>query len=196
MIDLTKPAEPRSDQLNADDLISGPRLLEITSIKVSSGEQPVQISYEGDNGKPWKPCKSMLRLMIHAWGKDGEKYVGRQLKVYCDPKVKWGGAEVGGIRISHMSHIDNPLRVMLTESRGRKSPHTVEPLHIEPLNKLSEEEFEAFKQDIGNCMEMSELQIVAAKIKEGKFDKEGAAKLREVYQNAVENVRKNNGELV
>jgi len=35
---------------------------------------------------------------------------------------------VGGIEISHMSHIEERLTVLLTISRGRRGPFNVEPL--------------------------------------------------------------------
>ena len=73
----------------------------------------------------------MSRVLVHAWGADANKYVGRSLTLYCDPKVKWGGMEVGGIRISHMSHIDSALTMALTATKGNKKPFTVQPMEIE-----------------------------------------------------------------
>ena len=55
---LTEALAPRSDQLNADDLIAGPRVITITSVRaVKDGrETKLVLNYEGDNGKPFKPC--------------------------------------------------------------------------------------------------------------------------------------------
>jgi hypothetical protein len=190
MTDLSKAIEPKSDQLNADDLIAGPKTLKITGVKVKTGEQAVSIHYEGDNGKPWKPCKSMVRLMVQAWGTtNGDEYVGRRVTVYNDPRVKWAGTEVGGIRISHMSHIDKELRVMLTESRGRKSPVTVLPLETKPVKELTDAEFGAFQADIDSAESMAELSTIAKKIKAGNYDEDGSAKLREIYSAAVDKLR-------
>ena len=34
--------------------------------------EPVRVTIaEGDNRKPYKPCKSMRRVMVHCWGADG-----------------------------------------------------------------------------------------------------------------------------
>lgn len=122
---------PKSDQLNADDLLAGPITIKIKDVTVRSGqEQPVSIHYEGDNGKPYKPCKSMSRVLVAVWGPDSSKYAGRSLTLYCDPKVKWGGMEVGGIRISHMSDIADPVTMALTVTRANKRPFTVKPLEI------------------------------------------------------------------
>ena len=129
MNDMASAIIPKSDQLNADDLLAGPITIKITGVTVKGGqEQPVSIHYEGDDGKPYKSCKSMNRVLVTAWGPDSSKYVGRSLTLYCDPKVKWGGMEVGGIRISHMSDIDSALTLALTVTRANKKPYTVKPL--------------------------------------------------------------------
>lgn len=131
MTDMTQVIKPKSDQLNADDLIAGAMTVKITRVDVRGGqEQPVSIHFEGDNGKPYKPCKSMCRVMVFVWGADAKQYTGRSMTLYRDPKVTWGGMEVGGIRISHMSHIDKPVTMALTASKSKRSMHTVEPLKV------------------------------------------------------------------
>jgi hypothetical protein len=127
--DMSQVIIPRSDQLNSDDLISGPITIRITKVEVRPGtEQPVSIFFEGDNGKPYKCCKSMSRVMVSAWGPDSSVYAGRSLTLFRDPKVKWGGMEVGGIRISHMSHITGSMTLALTETKQSRKPFTVQPL--------------------------------------------------------------------
>ena len=134
MTDLSKTIEPKSDQMNADDLISGPRTITITGVKGSGDpQQPISINFEGDNGKPYKPCKSMRRVMVAAWGADGHSYAGKSMTLYCDPKVKFGGIEVGGIRISHMSDISEPkITMALTASKAKRAPFTVQRLDGAP----------------------------------------------------------------
>lgn len=128
MTDLSKTISAKSDQLNADDLLGKTVTIKITDVSIKGDEQPVVIHYEGDNGKPYKPCKSMRRVLVHVWGADGAKYKGRQLTLYCDPSVRFGSMEVGGIRISHMSHIDKQITMALTATRANKKPFTVRPL--------------------------------------------------------------------
>lgn len=124
---------PKSDQLNADDLIGGRTMtIKITAVSILAGEQPVALSYEGDNGKPYKPGKSMRRVLVTVWGSDGNKYVGRSLTLYRDEKVKFGGEIVGGIRISHMSDIAEPFTMALTATRASRKPFTVHPLAAGP----------------------------------------------------------------
>lgn len=123
----------KSDQLNAEDLIGGARTVRVTNVRVNTSEdQPVLIYFEGDNGKPFKPCKTMRRLLIRIWGDDSAHYAGRAMTLYRDPDVKYGGMKVGGIRISHMSHMDARQSFFLAETRGKRKQHTVEPLQIQP----------------------------------------------------------------
>jgi len=127
--DLSRAIVPKSDQLNADDLIAGPRTITVSKVVVQSGvEQPVAIFFDGDGGKPWKPCKSMCRVLVNAWGADGANYAGRSITLYRDPNVKWGGMAVGGIRISHLSHISRQMVMALTETKGSRKPFTVNPI--------------------------------------------------------------------
>lgn len=131
-MDLSKTIEARSDQLNADDLIGGPRVLHITAVRLIDGDQPVAINYEGDDGKPYKPCKSMRRVMVSLWGADGSRWPGNSIEVYRDPEVKFGGAAVGGIRISRATGITKPSDVLLTVKRGKRAPYRIEPLAAAP----------------------------------------------------------------
>lgn len=140
MTDLSRTIAPKSDQLNADDLLTGPRTITIRKVSAdpSSSEQPVSIFFEGDDGKPYKPCKSMRRVMVAAWQADGSKYPGRSMTLYRDPEVMFGGLKVGGIRISHMSHIESELALALTATRGAKKAFKVKPLRNEPPPRQEE----------------------------------------------------------
>jgi hypothetical protein len=133
MSDMSKVITPKSDQQNADDLIAGPLTIRVSGVDIRPGtEQPVSVRFDGDEGKPWKPCKSMCRIMVAAWGADAKAYVGRSMTLYRDPTVKWGGMDVGGIRISHMSDIDRTMVMALTATKGSRKPYTVKPLEAQP----------------------------------------------------------------
>lgn len=121
---------PKSDQLNFDDFITGKgRIIEITAVTINAkAEQKCTINYKDDNGKPYKPNKSMCRVLFKVWGEDEAKYIGRKLGLYGEPTVMFGGLEVGGILISHMSNIEAPIIVMLTKTKANKKPYTVKPL--------------------------------------------------------------------
>lgn len=133
MSDMAPVIVPKSDQLSADSLLTGPLTITITGVDIRPGtEQPVAISYADDNGMPWKPCKSMSRVLVSAWGPDSKAYVGRSVTLYRDPKVKWGGMEVGGIRVSHLSHIRGDLVLALTATKGKRVGFTVKELRDAP----------------------------------------------------------------
>ncbi|WP_420003224.1 hypothetical protein [Arenibacterium sp. LLYu02] len=61
------------------------------------------------------------------------------MTLYLDPEVKYGGMKVGGIRISAMSHLDKPQSFFLTETRGKKKQHTVEPLRQQQSQNIPTE---------------------------------------------------------
>lgn len=123
-------AEPRSDQWNADDFIGGPRTFTVASVKVGTAEQKYDIELTEGGGRWWRPPLTMLRLLIAAWGDEASEWTGRRVTLYRDESIKFGSDAVGGIRISHMSHLpgNKPLSAMLTSTRGRRAKHTVQPL--------------------------------------------------------------------
>ena len=122
---LAHTITPKSDQANADDLIAAPVTVTIQAVKQGDKESPVWIVTSGFDGRPWKPCKSMRRVLIAAWGEYGSQWVGKRVTLFCDPEVIYGGVKVGGIRISHMSHIAADLMMSLTATRGKRKPYTV-----------------------------------------------------------------------
>lgn len=171
MNDMSAVIQPKSDQINADDFIPGPRTYQIEGVAISPGtEQPVQIKLVGEP-RVWKPCKSMSRVLVAAWGPDAKVYAGRSLTLYRDPKVKWGGMEVGGIRISHMSHIERDMLLQLTATKGKRAPHVVKPLVAEvqemPRQRQTAEEWAqghiAAAQNAGTLDALSDLIAKGAK---------------------------------
>lgn len=121
-------AEPRSDQWNADDFIVGPRTFTIKQVHPGRAEQKYDFELVEGEGRAWRPPVTMLRVLTAAWGDQAQDYRGRRVTLFLDPTVKYGGKEVGGIRISHLSHIDQRMTLWITESRGRRTQYTVDPL--------------------------------------------------------------------
>lgn len=119
--------EPRSDQWNADDFVGGPQTFTVAGVKVGTAEQKYDISLEGSD-RFWRPPLTVLRLLVAAWGNDSTAWTGRRVTLYRDDTIRFGKDAVGGIRISHMSHIDKAISVALTVTRGKRQRFTVEPL--------------------------------------------------------------------
>lgn len=167
MTDMTGTIIAKSDQLNSDDLIGRKITIKITKVSLLAGEQPISIHYEGDEGKPWKPCKSMRRVLVGVWGNDGKSYIDRYLTLYRDDSVIFGGQAVGGIRISHMSNIEKSVTMSLTATKKSKKPFTVLPLAIEEKKNPS---LEQWVEDIKAAPTLDGLEYIfkeAAKVFKG-----------------------------
>lgn len=141
MSDMTLTTAPKVDQLTFDHFAGGiERTIRITSVDLTPGvDQPCVVHYEGENGLPYKPGLSMRRVMVHVWGKETAAYVGQCLKLYGDPKIKFGGLELGGVRISHMTGINKPVTMALTLTKANKKPFTVKPLVFEAADVFDQE---------------------------------------------------------
>jgi hypothetical protein len=124
--------QKKTDQLNYEDFLGGvTRVVTITGVKAGTKEQQYDITIEGDQ-RVWRPAVTVLKLLVAAWGDDATEWVGRRAELYGDPTVTFGRDVVGGIRVSRVSHIDKPVTASLTETRGKRKKHTVEPLPDAP----------------------------------------------------------------
>lgn len=155
---------PKSDQLNSEQLLAGPITITVTDVRIgASDEQPICVHYEGEEGRPFKPCKTMRKVLILAWGPDGREWIGKSMSLYCDPQVKFGGAEVGGIRISHMTDIERDIAVSLTATKGKKALHTIRRLQVDNGPALADV-LQAIKA-AGNRAEMAAAKALASTMK-------------------------------
>ena len=121
---------PKSDQLNYDDVVTGPLAVRVTGLKIGTAEQPVIVEVcDGATGaklRDWKPCKTVRRILIAAWGDKGRDWIGKRATLVADPNVRFGGEVIGGIRVSHLSGIRAPLKLKLTTARGKRTETTIE----------------------------------------------------------------------
>lgn len=119
---------PKSDQLNSEQLLGGSITVTVTDVRRGTDDQPVVINYKNDNGRPFKPCKSMRKVLIFAWGDDGREWIGKSMTLFNNPEVKFGGVKVGGIRISHLSDIERDIALSLTATKGKKEAFVIKKL--------------------------------------------------------------------
>lgn len=133
-MDLSKTIIAKSDQLNADDLLTGPRTFTVVEVRPGSEEQPVSIVLaEWPRNRPFKPSKTVQRILAYCWGAETDDWPkDARMTLFRDEKVKWAGEEIGGIRVSHLSHIKGEQKVALQESKHKKSLHTIRPLPDAP----------------------------------------------------------------
>lgn len=129
-MDLSRTIIPKSDQINFEDVQSQSITASIKAVRAGNSEQPVFIDLEGYDGRPYKPSKSMRRVLIGGWGADGHSWVGRSLTLVGDPSVRYGGVAVGGIKISAMSDVEADFSMMLSVSRGKRQEHRVRRLEV------------------------------------------------------------------
>lgn len=131
MNDMSATIVAKSDQINAADLIGIRRTITVREVRIKAGDdQPVTIMVEGDR-KAFRPCKGVRRLLVRVWGPDANKYIGQSLTIYCDPTVTWAGKEEGGIRVSHMTGLDEKIVEYMRTSREKTKPYEILPLQVE-----------------------------------------------------------------
>lgn len=123
-----------STQINAVDLIGG----DMTVIVIAGrqikreGKVGAELRLEND-ARFYRPSKGMFRVLCGLYGGDPSKWPQRfALRLYCDGGVKFGGAQVGGVRISHASHIKGERQIPVAESRGAAKMVTIKPMECPP----------------------------------------------------------------
>jgi len=183
MTDVTFALQAKSDQLNGVDIMGAEPVIRIREVKVRQGDQPVSIYFDGDNNRPWKPSKGMLRVLAGAWGRDSSAWIGKHAQLYFEPTVRYAGKEVGGIRIRALSDIDRRgLSFAL-----RINQKQAEPYHV-PLLQVKTQEYPADKfakalpvmaEKMKNG-DMTLQQIIAQCQKTGHLNAEQLKRLEEV----------------
>lgn len=125
--DITDTLAPKSDQMDAIELVQ-PRTFTVSRVVVKKGDdQPVNV-FLAEFDRPWRPSKNQRRVLAAIWGSKSSAWVGGRMTLFCDSEVMFGGRKVGGIRISHMSGIGKRTTVPILASQGRPEMYMVEPL--------------------------------------------------------------------
>ena len=66
-MDITATLAPKSDQLDAIDLVGGPRIFTVTDVTAGNPEQPVNV-HLAEFDRVWRPGKSMRRVLAAGGG--------------------------------------------------------------------------------------------------------------------------------
>ena len=106
MIDMSETTLAKVDQLNAEDLITGPP--HVPDHPGLAGWPPTTspLRSRWRVGRPTglgSRDLSMRRVLKAAWGNDGETYVGKRLTLFNDTSVRFGGDRRG--RHPHQPHV-------------------------------------------------------------------------------------------
>jgi len=175
MADLTQTIAVKGDQLNAVDLITGPRTFTITKVvQVQNDQQPIRI-HLAEWPQPWTPCKTMRRLMCLFWETgDGDVFVGRKLTLWRNPDVMYGGKKDGGIEISHASHITKQFRAVLPYGRNVRREFVVDP--ITERNHVAE-----WRQKMSDCTTPDQLKQIGQQLGKAGLSDADLKVLRDYY---------------
>lgn len=128
MDDITDTLAPKSEQLDAIELVDGPQTFTVERVVVKKGaEQPVSVHFI-EFPRPWRPGTNQRRVLAYCWGKHSTGWAGKRVTLFRDPDVGYGGKTVGGIRIKYLSDIEGPMSAPILLSQGRPDTYLVEPM--------------------------------------------------------------------
>lgn len=189
MADVSQAMQAKSDQLNAVDIMGCEPVITIRDVQVRNGDQPVWVFYHGDNNRPWKPSRGMIRILAAGWGQDSDNWIGKSVQIYMEPSVRYAGQEVGGIRIRAMSDIpQRGISATLTISRTKREPYPVKFLSMERPQYPSDK-FEAGFNAMVEAMENGKMtlsQIIARCQQTGDLTEEQMKRLSDAAPVEVE----------
>lgn len=135
MADIAKAIEPQSDRQNAEDYRTGPKVFTVagtSDYRDEKGRAKVNVHLAEAPDRPFKPSATNLRLIVIGWGGDDTAWTGRRIQLSLDPTVRFGGAVVGGIRVTALSDIEKPYTAKLPITRGKRGEFRVERLEDTP----------------------------------------------------------------
>src|SRR5690625_7117433 len=94
MADISAAIQPRSDQLNYEDFLSGPAVLTIErteDYRDEKGQPRVAIHMAEYPGRPFKASKTNVKLLAIAWGADDTDSTARAVRASpCQPlPMRW-----------------------------------------------------------------------------------------------------------
>lgn len=185
MADITQAMQAKSDQLNAVDIMGSPIIIKVRAVDYKQGrEQPVWVYYDGDNNRPWKPSKGMIRILCGAWGTETDAWIGRHARLEYESSVVYAGKEVGGVWVKAMTDIpEKGMMFSLAINRSKRIPFPVEFLKVE-VKAYPQDKFDSVKQAMIDAMQSGKMtlpQVIAQCQKTGQLTPE---QLKVLEQNA------------
>ncbi len=123
-----KDLEAKSDQMNAVDILT-PTIFRIVKVDYFPRQsQCMHLHLHGCEGRPYKPCKGMLRGLAKAWPGEIENWNNHLIELFCEDSVLYAGKEVGGLQVSAVSGVQGDVQFPLTISRTKRVIHTFRAL--------------------------------------------------------------------
>ena len=183
-VDIRAAIKPKSDQLNFENFIAGSQTFTVAKVTPGDRDHPVFIHMVECPATPYKPSKGMLKCIAspEGWGDKSSKWNGKQVTLYGDPTVKYGGVEVGGIKVSHLSGIESDYETLISERRGVRKPHMIRLLVVEAPKDYPSDQFAknlpAWRKAIADGKITGD-QVVARAEQTGKLSDEQKAAILE-----------------
>ena len=145
-VDIRAATKPKSDQLNYENFLTGPQTFTVSRVTPGDRDHPVFVHMVECPATPYKPSKGMLKCIAapDGWGDKSTQWVGKQVTLYGDPTVIYGGVEVGGIKVGALSDIASDYETLISARRGVRKPHLIRKLVIakaEPLPPYDPDKF-------------------------------------------------------
>ena len=157
-MNITEALAPASDQLDAVELVE-PRTFTIDTgsrLGKREGRTVAEIRLVGFD-RVWRPSKGMLDVLAACWGIDGTRWAGHRVTVYNDQSVMYGKDNTGGVRISHLSHIDGPRDVRIRANGAGRT----KLWHVDPLTEPAPVS-QPTPADVAACTDLTELAAMHA----------------------------------
>jgi hypothetical protein len=125
----------KSDRLNYENFIMGAKEFKISKLakKTDQGKARLLIYFEGHEATPYWPSLGMIKCLSSpdGWGESPfSEWIGRSMTLFGEPTVVYAGKEIGGIQISHISHIKTEYSTKITLRRGMRIDFTIEPIAV------------------------------------------------------------------
>lgn len=160
MANIAEAMEAKSDQLNALDIVGAPRVIRVRAVDYKKGrDQPVWVYFEGDNNRPWKPSKGMIRILCGCWGTETDAWIGRHAQLEFEPSVVYAGKPVGGIWLKAASDIPSSgMMFSLAINRQKRIPYPVFYLEVAQA-AYPDDKFEAAFAVMAEKMALGEMTL-------------------------------------
>lgn len=125
----------KTDRFNYEHFISGPKTLKVSRLgkKVDQGKPRLLVFFEGHEDTPYWVPLGMAKCIASpdGWGESPfADWVGRSMTLFGEPTVQYGGKELGGVRVSHLSHIEKPYTTKISIRRGVRIDYEILPLKV------------------------------------------------------------------
>ena len=161
MANVSEAMQANSNQLNAADIMGVEPIITVQSVNLTNeaGKKTVWVHYHGGEGRPWRVSTGMVRILSAGWGPESDNWIGKSVKIFNEPTVRFGGKEVGGVQIRAMSDIpERGIKATLSINRTKRVPFPVAHLAMQAPS-YPEDRFNATFDKMVGAMESGKMTL-------------------------------------